>query len=275
MNFAEGTIKAELKLSQDEQLRFQTKIEIKKLDYDRLLAMAGTEEFAEGQVDADIQLQGMGNSVSELMAGLNGLVRITTEDGHLNDQALRLLSKDVWSLVPFTDKSGRQKIRCAVMQLNIKNGIAETHALVIDTGTVSALGSGKFNLATETLSLYIAPRSKRTSVMKLVLIPLNVEGSFTSPTITPDVAGTTVSTTKTTAHISLAIATGGISLLAEDITNKLWEQFIDDTDYCALAMAGEKIVPTLIKLKDTGEDIDENEKDADYIEELDDDGGFY
>ncbi len=274
MNFAEGTIKAELKLSEEEQLHFQTNIEIKKLDYDRLLAMAGTEEFAKGELDAEIQLQGTGNSVSELMAGLNGRVRITTEDGRLYEPALRLLSKDIWSLIPFTDKSGRQKIRCAVMQFNINNGIAETHALVIDTGTVSALGSGKINLATETLSLYISPRSKRTSVMKLVLVPLNVEGSFTSPSITPDAAGTTFSAAKTTAHISLAIATGGISLLAEDATNKLWEQFIDDTDYCVLALAGEKVVPTLIKLKDAGEDMDENEKDADYIEELDD-GGFY
>ena len=98
---------------------------------------------------------------------------------------------------------------------------------------------------------------------------------FRSPSITPDAAGSTFSAAKTTAHISLAIATGGISLLAEDATNKLWEQFIDDTDYCALALAGEKVVPVLIKLKDAGEDVDENEKDADYIEELDDDGGFY
>jgi uncharacterized protein involved in outer membrane biogenesis len=275
MNLADGAIKAELILSQNEQLHFQTNIEIKKLDYDRLLAMTGTEEFAKGELDAEIQLQGMGNSVSELMAGLNGRVRITTEDGRLYEPALRLLSKDIWSLIPFTDKSGRQEIRCAVMQFNINNGIAETHALVIDTGTVSALASGNINLATETLSLYVSPRSKRTSVMKLVLVPLNVEGSFTSPSITPDAAGTTFSAAKTTAQISLAIATGGISLLAEDATNKLWEQFIDDTDYCALALAGEKVVPVLIKLKDAGEDVDENEKDADYIEELDDDGGFY
>jgi len=275
MNLTEGTMRVELKLSEEEQLHFQTEIEIKKLDYGRLLAMTGVEGFAKGKLDAEIQLRGMGNSVSELMAELNGVVRVTAEDGQLNAQALRLLSKDIWSLIPFTDKSGRQKIRCAVVHFNINSGIAKTHALVIDTGIVSALGSGKVNLATETLSLYIAPRSKRTSVMKLALVPFNVDGALTSPSITPDLAGTTVSATKTTAQISIAIATGGISLLAEDLTNKLWENFIDDTDYCALALAGEKVVPALIRLKSEGEDIEENEKDADYIEELDDDGGFY
>ncbi len=48
-------------------------------------------------------------------------------------------------------------------------------------------------------------------------------------------------------------------------------EFIDDTDYCALALAGERVVPTLIKLKGDNVALDENEKDEGYIEELDDD----
>ena len=275
MDLAEGTYKARLKLSEDVNLRLQLDVEVNRLSYDRLMAMIGTEEYAKGYLDAEIHLQSTGDSVSDLMAGLNGKIRITTVDGYMNKQAMQLLSKDLSSLIPFTDKSDKQEIRCAVIDFNVNNGIAETHALLIDTGIVSALGSGKIDLATETLSLYIDPRSKRTSVMKLALFPLNVEGSLASPSITPDAVGSTLSTTRTATTIGVAFATAGISLVVEGLTDKLWEQYIDDTDYCALALAGEKVVPKLIKLKDKDKDPEKNENDLDSIEELDDDyGGF-
>jgi len=271
MDIAKGSIETNLKLSGGENPRLQINIDINLLDYDRLMAMLGTEEYAKGELNANIDLQAKGNSIRALMAGLNGKVRVTAENGLLNSNALQLLSTDVASLIPFTDNSNRQKLRCAVVQFNINNGIAETHAMVLDTGVVSALGTGEINLVNESLAMYIAPRSKSTSVMKLALVPVNIEGSLTSPTITPDLAGSTIGTTKTAANIGLAVATGGISLLAEGVTDKLWEKFVDDTDYCALAMAGEKIVTVRIRLEETEKD-DSNA--TDYIEELDDDDEF-
>lgn len=271
MDIAKGTIETNMKLSGGEIPRLQINIGIDLLDYDRLMAMLDTEEYAIGELNADIGLQAKGNSISALMAGLNGKVRVTTENGLLNSKALQFLSTDTVSLIPFTDKSDRQKLRCAVIQFNINDGIAETHAMVLDTGIVSALGTGNINLANESLALYVAPRSKSTSVMKLAMVPVNIEGSLASPTITPDIAGSTISTTKTATNIGLAVATGGISLLAEGMTDKLWKQFVDDTDYCALAMTGEKIVPVRIKLKKTEEDDSDA---ADYIEEFDDDDEF-
>lgn len=268
LDFDKGTYRARWIISEDVNLRLQADIEVNNLSYDKVMAIIGVEEYAKGDLNAEVHLQSAGESVSALMAGLNGKIRITTEDGQMNKQAMRLLSKDLSSLIPFTDKSNKQEIRCAVIDFNVHNGIAETHALVIDTGIVSALGMGTIDLATETLSLYIDPRAKRTSVMKLALVPLNVEGSLTSPSIKPDVAGSTLSTTKTAANISIAIATGGISLVAEGLTNELWAKYIDDTDYCAIALAGEKVVPVF-------KDLKENKNDVDYIEELDDDyGGF-
>jgi len=265
MNFARGTIKTNLELSSGTSPRLQVNTNIKLLDYGRLMTMLGTEEYAKGELNADINLKAKGNSTSALMAGLNGEIRITSEDGLLNNRALKLLSRDLVSLIPFTDNSNRQKLRCAVIQFNINDGIAETHSMVLDTGIISALGTGKINLATESLELYVAPRSKRTSVVKLALVPVNIRGSLMTPEITPDIAGSTISTTKTAANIGLAVVTGGLSLVAEGMTEKLWSQFIDDTDYCALALAGEKIVPARIRLEKTEED------DNEVIDALEDD----
>jgi len=271
LDFEKGSINTNLILSDDNGFRFQLSSKIRRLDYDKLMVLLAVGEIARGDLDADINLQSVGNSISELMANLDGQVRVTSEGGSIDVGAMRLLSKDVSSLIPFTDKSDRQRIRCAVAQFNINDGVAKTHALVLDTGIVSALGSGEINFATEEVNLYVAPRTKRTSVMKLALVPLDIRGSLMLPAITPNVAGSTLSTTNTAMHIGLAVATGGITLLAEDLTNKLWQQFIDDTDYCALALAGEKVVPALTKLKGDNVVADEDGADEGSVEELDDD----
>jgi len=259
VNFSQGTIITKIDLNSIEQTQLDLDIEVIKLRYDRLMAILGTREYAKGELDAKIKLTGEGESVSELMANLNGSIRLTTVDGELNQNSLKLLSKDLVSVIPFTDTSNRQKINCGVVQFNINNGIADIHSMVINTGAISALGTGGIDLTNETLSLYVAPRTKRTSLLQVALVPVNITGSLSSPSIKPDVAGTTISTTKTATNVSLTIATGGIWLLAEGLTNDLWDKFVDDTDYCARALAGDRIVPSRIKLVE--EDDEEDESD--------------
>ena len=254
IDFAKGTIVSTLELNVANKPRFQFDSEIIKLDYDRLMAILGTKEYARGELDAEISLTGEGNSVSALMASLDGQIRVTTVDGELDSDALKLLSKDLVSIIPFTDTSNRQKINCGVVQFNIKKGVASTHSMVINTGAVSALGTGDIDLASETLSLYIAPRSKRTSVIELALVPVNITGPLNSPSVIPDLAGSTISTTKAATNIGLTIATSGLWLLAEGLTYDLWDKFIDDTDYCARALAGDEIVPTRITLDSSEKD---------------------
>jgi len=254
IEFAKGTIKSKLELSAITKLRFKLDTKITKLDYDRLMVILGTREYAKGELDADINLSGEGESIRALMASLNGMVRVTTVDGVLNSDSLKLLSKDLVSVIPFTDTSDRQKINCGVVQFNINKGIASVHSMVINTGAISALGAGSIDLANETLSLYISPRSKRTSVIDIVLVPVNITGSLVSPSVMPDLASAALSTTKTATNLGLAITTGGLWLLAGEYTNDIWDEFINNTDYCAKALAGEKIMPTRIMLesKDAG-----------------------
>jgi uncharacterized protein involved in outer membrane biogenesis len=269
IDFAEGTIRSRLEVNTVGTPRFTLDKKIIKVDYDRLMAIMGTKEYARGEMDAEIRLSGNGETIRELMASLDGMIRVTTVDGELNNESLKLLSQDIVSVIPFTDNSSRQKIHCGVVQMNIEDGIASTHSMVINTGAISALGTGDINLANETLSLYVAPRTKRTSVIKLALVPVNITGPLSTPSVRPDVAGSTISTTKTATNVGLAIATGGIWLLAEGLTNDLWDQFIDNTDYCEKALAGEKIVPRRIDLAAEKKKAEQKE-----IDELLDDEGY-
>lgn len=268
IDFSNGNIRSKLVLSQTDKTRISHEGNITKLDYGNLMTILGMKQYAKGELDAYIKLAGEGVSVSEFMASLNGQIRVTTVDGLLDKDSQTFLSKDVGSLIPFTDTSNRQKINCGVVQFNIKDGLASTHSMVVNTGAISALGTGDINLANETYSLYVAPRTKRTSVIDIAMVPVNITGPLSSPSIKPDVTGSTISTTKTYANISLTVATGGLWLLAEGMTNKLWDEFIDDTDYCARALAGDKIVPRRIKLE---EEAEKKIKDDDLSDIFDDD----
>jgi len=267
IGFSSGRVITKLELDSIRKTKLDLDVEVIKLRYDRLMAILGTREYAKGELDAKIKLTGEGESVSELMASLNGSIRLTTVDGELNQNSLKLLSKDLVSMIPFTDTSDRQEINCGVIQFNINNGIADTHSMVVNTGAISALGTGAIDLTNETLSLYVAPRTKHTSLLKVALVPVNITGPLSSPSVKPDVAGTTISTTKTATNVSLTVATGGLWLLAEGLTNDIWDKFVDDTDYCARALAGDRIVPSRIKLVE--EDDDEEESDL-----FDDDDDF-
>jgi uncharacterized protein involved in outer membrane biogenesis len=271
IEFAQGAIITKVNLDSVSKTQFDLDSKIIKLRYDRLMAILGTREYAKGELDAEIKLSGKGESVSELMASLDGSVRMTTVDGELNQNSLKLLSKDLESMIPFTETSDRQKINCGVVQFNINDGVAETHSMVVNTGAISALGTGDIDLSNETLSLYIAPRTKHTSLLMVALVPVNVTGPLSAPSIKPDVVGSTVSTTKTVTDIGLTVATAGVWLLAEDATNKLWGKFVDDTDYCARALAGDRIVPARIKLESEDEDEEEGDEDAEVTDLLDDD----
>ncbi len=214
---------------------------IKKMDYGELLQTMGQSKIVTGKLDTDLHLRASGNSINALIASLNGDLTIKTVNGRLDSHALDLFSKNLASLLPFAGKQNKQEIRCGVANFDIKHGIARARAIIFDTGLISVLGTGRINLNNEKLSFYIEPHAKKTSLAKLALIPINISGTIHSPSVTPNLAGTTINTGKSALNIGLAIATGGISLMTEDLTNRAWNTIIDTNDYCAIALSGKPI----------------------------------
>jgi uncharacterized protein involved in outer membrane biogenesis len=283
LDVAGGKIEAHFTLEAAGPARMKLDATVDSLSYDQLFRMIGSEEYARGTANAELDLAGEGGTVRALMSGLNGKLRITTVDGVLNSSAMRYLGQDVASLIPFNEDMDRQKIQCGVVAFDVSDGVAEARALVFNTGVVSAVGKGNINLKTEKLDLYVEPRTRRTSVLKIAMVPVNIKGTIVEPAVIPDTAGTAVSTTKTAAHIGLAVMTSGISLAAEGLTEKLWASVVDETDYCALALSGEKVSPAnLIKSVTGGGDAkpdvvpDEETTDSDLFDDdlFDDYGGF-
>jgi AsmA family protein len=220
----------------------KAKIEVKGVDYGMVLTQRGITDIAEGKVDADIDVAGSGASVRQIMAGLNGKSRIVTKDGKLGSAALNLISTDLTSVFSSNDD---KKIICGVIDHRITKGMANTHAVVFETGGLSVVGTGGANLADETLKMRVDPRSKKPNLASAAMVPVNIKGTFAKPDWELDAAALAGNAAAGAARVGTALATGGLSLLAEALVKKAGKSsgMIDKTDYCTPALAGKKVEP--------------------------------
>lgn len=214
------------------------------LDFGKLLKDQEMTEMASGTVNGEVDVKGSGTSVRRIMAGLGGHTRFVVPSGKLDSNILNIATADVASALPFLGKSTDDKaIRCAVADFRIKDGLAAVKALVFETGSISAVGVGDINLKDETLNLAIDPSTKKQSLASMALTPVKVGGTLANPSVSPDPAALAGTVAGTAARVGGAVATMGLSLLAERVVNEAKDKVVDTTDYCAQALAGKQVVP--------------------------------
>ena len=217
------------------------------IDYGELLTQQGITDIASGKLDADVNVTGAGGSVRALMAGLNGKVFIKTENGKLDSNALNIVSSDVLSVLPGFNSKDDKTIKCGVVNLDIKKGIAHAKAIVFETGGLSAIGTGSANLRDETLDLLVDPRAKQTSIASAAIVPVKLVGTFAKPDYEIDAASLAVNAGSTALKGAAAVATLGLSVLVDSAVSRATGAAIDETDYCTPALAGNKVVPGEVK----------------------------
>jgi len=219
------------------------KIGATQIDYGQLLTQRGLSDIATGKADLKIDVSGSGNSIRQIMAGLNGKTRVVTKDGKLESGALNIVSTDLLNVFNSRDD---KTIRCGVVQFNITGGMANAHAIVFETGGISVIGTGSANLADETLKIRIDPRSKKANLATVAMVPVNVTGRFAKPDWQVDMAAGAGNIATGAARTAGAISTMGLSLLVEKVAKETVAK-ADQTDYCTPALAGKKVTPGKMK----------------------------
>jgi uncharacterized protein involved in outer membrane biogenesis len=219
-----------------------TKLSAAGLNYGDLLKQRGLTNIAEGELDADIDISGAGGSVRALMAGLNGEVVVKTENGKINSNALNIVSSDVMSVLPGFNSKDDKTLKCGVVNLKINQGIAGVHSMVFETGGLSAIGIGNIDLRDEKLALVIDSRAKNASLASAAVVPVTISGTLLKPEWELSKAALAGNAASTVTKGAAAIATGGLSLLAESVLTRAADA-VDKTDYCTPALAGKKVVP--------------------------------
>jgi uncharacterized protein involved in outer membrane biogenesis len=140
-------------------------LKVDHLDVGRMLKELNKDDILEGSLDVDIDLKGSGSSVAALMAGLNGKTSIIMGKGKVNNKYIDLLGADISSgifrlLNPAKEEASYTTVNCLVSGFKMKDGLADTTALVFDTSNMSVVGDGKIDLKTEKLNLGLKPVPK-------------------------------------------------------------------------------------------------------------------
>ena len=140
----------------------QADLDVRRLNAGRMLKELDISDALEGNFDINAAFSGSGRSPKQLMAGINGHVRLIMGKGRLNNRLLGVLGGDlragISKLLNPGGKSGElTEINCLVTRFDAHDGLATSRVLVLDTGVLRAMGKGTVNLKTEKLDISIEP----------------------------------------------------------------------------------------------------------------------
>jgi uncharacterized protein involved in outer membrane biogenesis len=173
------------------------------------LKLTGKSDQVRAIVDIAAHGKSRGDSVSSLMANLDGSIGAVMGPGYLT-KYLDMLSLDLSQVViSFWGRHEKaDQIQCAVVQFDITKGIAESHAFVFDTQAGILTGEGEINLGTEKINFLLVPKPEHPSLN--LSTKLRISGTVMEPKVRPD----TVSLLTEGAKFLSALAVGPLGLLA-------------------------------------------------------------
>jgi uncharacterized protein involved in outer membrane biogenesis len=152
-------------VTQASHARVKTKFTAQKVNLGEMLKKMGISEDIEGTLALDTDLAGQGNSVAALMASLNGYFSASMGKGKMPTRYFNLLGADLSGILlkivnPFEEKINRAQVNCAVCDFNIKDGIANSDAIIVDDPQKTLISRGTLNLKTEALDFVINTHPK-------------------------------------------------------------------------------------------------------------------
>lgn len=183
-----------------------------------------TDLVTQGPLDIALDVRGSGNSVRAIMAGLNGSVVGGMGESRIRNDALNIIGADVIMQVlsainPMGNKDPYTVARCAVINFQITNGIANTDkGIAMVTDKMDVVSTGKIDLAQEQVDLSIRPRATTGISVGLGQLTQAVKmaGPLSGPSVQVDAKGAV----KALGSLGAAFATGGASLLAQGMKDK-------------------------------------------------------
>jgi len=155
----------------------------RKLHLNKLFPVTDKLDESIGAVDGRLKLAGTGNSPAALLGSSNGRIDMYSGGGQVSNLLMEYAGVDLAEIFKFKVRGDKQiKLRCAVASFNVKDGLASSEALVVDTEDTVIGGTGALNLREETINLTLTPLPKDMSPLAL-RGPLHVTGSFAHPAI--------------------------------------------------------------------------------------------
>jgi uncharacterized protein involved in outer membrane biogenesis len=214
------------------------KVDVKAMDLGQMLRQMGNPDLVTGtKTNLAMTLRGSGGSVRELMAGLNGDVLLVLGEGKIKAGFLEWLGADLLTQIaekvnPFRKTDPYTELKCGVIRFAARGGIASTDkGIAFETSKMILVSSGTVNLKTEAIDLSLRPDTRQVvgiGASDLVKL-LRLRGTLAEPKFGLD----EVETAKRAVSIGAAVATAGLSFLAESLAKRA----LADPRPCETALA--------------------------------------
>lgn len=182
---AKGRIDAQVALdSTSKPLNAVIRATVDDLKLSSLLPKVELMDKSLGRMDGGFALKGNGNSVASLLASSSGEARLYVRNGTLSKQLLDLAGLNLGSVIVSklfgVDKE--VKLRCAVADFGIKDGMAQTRSVKLSTQEAVVEAVGTVDFEHEHIDLRIKPESLEWKFFSL-RTPLTVRGPFVDPKV--------------------------------------------------------------------------------------------
>ena len=183
--YKETKISGNLQLTSGSSSRVATRFLVQNLDLGGFLRETGINDRVQATVDLAAHLNGRGDSVHSLVANLDGAIGAVMGEGYLTEY-LDLISLNLsQKVVHFWGRpKDADQIKCAVVQFDIKSGVAASQAFVFDTRAGILTGLGEINLGTEQVNFLLVPKPKHPGLLEFST-KLRVSGTILDAKVSP------------------------------------------------------------------------------------------
>ena len=148
---------------------------------------AASPSYVTGKLDAQVKVKGSGRSTAEILASLNGDVRVHLREASVSHLVVEAVGLDIAQALGLKLKGDRSlPILCNVVDLDVEGGVARPKVLVLDTTDSTVFVDGSISLRTEALDLRAVVSPKDFSPLTL-RTPIHVGGTLGDPKVSVEV----------------------------------------------------------------------------------------
>ena len=150
---------------------------IDKFDYGIIAREAKPDTDMGGFISLDVSLKSDAQNFDAIMKHANGHFRIGAYPKNFKSGIIDLWAVNLFTAVMSSVEKDQSKINCAILELNIKNGMMNSESIVIDTSRMRVYGKAAIDFKKQTLDVEAAPKPKRPEFFNLAT-PVTVHGTF-------------------------------------------------------------------------------------------------
>ena len=159
------------------------------VSHPRAQASAATPQngYISGALGGTAKVRGVGRSTAAVLGSMDGQARLWLRQGSVSHLVVEAAGIDVAESLGLLIAGDKPlPVRCAVAQLNLKDGRAVPEVALLDTGDTTLWVGGELSFVDESLSLVLTARPHDFSPFSL-RAPVRLVGSFSAPTVRLDV----------------------------------------------------------------------------------------